>query len=318
MATVVSLARAKSCDDKEEIRNTVYRAIDMIDFKPCSSLETVLIKPNLCYYWDYTTGETTDPRVVSALIDYVRERYDKNAKIQIIEADASAMRTKYAFTTLGYRKLAVNKPVELVNLSTGETSEREVQVGKLRFKLAIPRILENPDLFINVPKLKVGPYASGNHPAITCGMKNLFGCIATPRKVKYHPHLNEVIVGVNKLISPHLTVIDGIIALGKHPVNLGLIMACEYVIAADFVAAKIMGYNPYNIKHLNLAINEKEEWSRVVRNIKVVGEDIDKIQSLFPKRNNFLFAMSWGLQLSLLNFYLRHSGDNAPPILEKV
>jgi len=315
MVTVVSLARAKSCDDSEEIRNTVHHAVDMVDFKPRGSLDTVLIKPNLCYYWDYTTGETTDPRVVSALIDYVRERYDKNAKIKIIESDASAMRTRHAFTTLGYRKLAATKSVELVNLSKGEISEREVRVGKLRFKLAIPRLLENPDLFINAPKLKVGPYASGKHPAITCAMKNLFGCIATPRKVKYHPLLNEVIVGVNKLIAPHLTLIDGIIALSKHPINLGLIVASESVIAADFVAAQIMGYNPYNIKHLSLAIKEKEEWSRLVGNIKVVGEDIDTFQSLFPKRNNFLFAASWGLQLSLLNFYLKLSGDNVPPIM---
>jgi uncharacterized protein (DUF362 family) len=77
--------------DEENIKHAVYQAVELIEFKP-NPVKSVLIKPNLCYYWDYSTGETTDPRVVSALIDYVREN-NANAEIKVVESDALAMRS---------------------------------------------------------------------------------------------------------------------------------------------------------------------------------------------------------------------------------
>ena len=31
---------------------------------------------------------------------------------------------------------------------------------------------------------------------MSCGLKNIFGSIAVPRKIAYHPHLNEVIENI--------------------------------------------------------------------------------------------------------------------------
>ena len=44
--------------------------------------------------------------------------------IAIVESDASAMRCKYAFSMLGYEKLAKEKNVRLVNLSEDESRQR--------------------------------------------------------------------------------------------------------------------------------------------------------------------------------------------------
>jgi len=311
---IVSVVRAESYDEIG-IKDAVYRALDMTEFKPTETPKSVVVKPNLRWYWDYSTGETTDPRVVSAIIDYIRERWNEGAEIKIAESDASAMRTKHAFKILGYEKLARQKSVELVNLSAGEVVEREIVVKGYKCVLPLPNMLFDSDVFINAPKLKVGPYAGGRCLHMTCALKNLFGCISKPKKVRFHPYLEEVIVGVNKLIKPHLTVVDGIIALGKYPVRLGLIIAGEDNLTIESVAARVMGYNPSKIPIIRLAY---QEGIGDFNDVKLVGENINEIEKRFPKRSRLFFKLSWKMQFLLLHLYTKVSGDVVPTVLENV
>ena len=312
MGETVSLARTDVFDQRG-IRDAVFHASDMVDFAPSEPVETVAIKPNLRFYWDYSTGETTDPRVVASVIDYVRERWNAKAKIAVVEADASAMRTRHAFPMLHYDRLANEKGVELVNLSDGEVCEKEVTVGRHKFTFPLPRMLFDADLFINCPKFKVGPYASGNALHITCSLKNLFGCISKRRKVGWHPQINEVIVGLNKVIRPHLNVVDGIVALGQQPVKLGLIVAGQDPVAVDSVVARIMRYKPSTVRQIHLA---EKEGVGTAHNITVVGEDVKAMSKLFPSRSPLAFKLAWTGQLSMLRLYAKLSGDAVPPLLD--
>jgi len=313
----VALVRAENGalgrPDQSDITDAVYRALDLIAHTPSHQPQTVAIKPNLRFYWDYSTGETTDPRVVAAVIDYVRERWNPQARIAVVESDASAMRTRYAFPMLGYDRLAREKEVELVNLSEDEMLEREVRVGSRALRLPLPRSLHEVDLFISCPKLKVGPYAGGNALHITCTLKNLYGCIGKRRKLVYHPQVNEVIVAVNKQLRPHLHVVDGIVALSSRPVRLGLIIAGTDAVAVDSVAAQVMGYNPAEVKQIRLAEQERVG-SR--RGLVTLGEDVRSLAKAFPKRNQIGFKLSWHLQLAMLRLYARLSGDAVPPALD--
>ena len=240
----MSVVDAKSTSE-EDINSAVYEAIEKAQFRPRDSAKTVVLKVNLRYYWDFSTGETTDPRVGSAIIDYFREIYDQKAKIIIAEADASAMRTKYAFRMLGYEDLAREKSVELMNLCDCKKVDLEVTVNGKKFDLPVAEPMLDADVLLNVPKLRTHRLTE-----ISCSLKNLFGAIAVPRKIVYHPNLDEAIVAINKLLKPHLTVIDGIIALGKQPVKMNLVLASKDQLAIDYIAAKIMGYDPNRIRHL--------------------------------------------------------------------
>jgi uncharacterized protein (DUF362 family) len=264
----------------------------------------------LCYYWDAFTGYTTDPRLVAATIDVLREKYGlENADIKIVEADATAMRTSHAFRMLGYEKLAEEKEVELFNLSLDKIIEMKVTVNGREISFPIPESLLKADLFINMPKMKIMSATT-----ITCAFKNLFGCIASPRKIIYHPILSEAIVGVNKILHPHLTIVDGIVALGQHPVNLNLIVAGFNSFAVDWVVSEIMGYNPSRISYLKLA---QAAGVGTPNDIKVVGEKIEQFRNQFPHVNAFLLKRQNNLQLKLLRLYSRTVGDVIPPILEK-
>ena len=307
MGSVVSLVRVKR--SAEDIIDAVSEAFDLINFEPDASVKSVAIKPNLCYYWDSDTGYTTDPRVVAGIIDYVRERCGKDVDIKVVEADASAMRTKYAFPVLGYEKLAKEKDVELFNLSKDVLVDKTVHVNKREISFRVPQLLLKSDLSINVPKLKIMRATK-----ITCAMKNIFGCIGAPRKVVYHPFLNEAIVGINKILRPHLTIVDGLVALGRFPAKLNLIMASADPFSIDWVASQIMGYKPSRVKYLKMAFNEKvgDPEGVITR-----GAEIAEFAKLFPKEGLLSTGFLWSLQFQLLKTYKKIVGDIIPPVLEE-
>lgn len=306
MGDVVGLVKSRSSVDG--IKESISQALDLIDFKPKDLVKNVDIKVNLCYYWQAATGYTTDPRVVAGLIDCVRERCGNDVRIRVVEADASAMRTKHAFPMLGYEKLAKEKKVELFNLSNGEILQEKVNVNGREIAYQVPASLMKSDLFINVPKLKIM-----RETKITCALKNIYGCIAFPRKIVYHPFLNEAIVGINKILHPHLTVVDGIVALGRFPIELDLIMASKDAFSVDWVASEIIGYNPAKVKFLKIAMEEK---LGDTQNLATRGESVVTFKHIFPRENFFSSRRWWNLQLGLLRLYTRIAKDVVPSILE--
>ena len=66
-------------------------------------------------------------------------------------------------------------------------------------------------------------------------------------------------MGINKILHPHLTVVDGIVALGRFPIKLKPNYGWNRPFAVDWIASKIMGYKPSRIKFLNMAYKEKME-----------------------------------------------------------
>jgi len=233
------------------MKEAIEDSLDLIDYKFYEGIRKVAIKPNMCYYWDYSTGQTTDPKFVAAIIEILRENFSTEVDISIVESDASAMKCKYAFKFLGYEKIAEQHHVKLVNLSEVEAEPAKVKVRDQNFNFMVPQIIKNADLRINVPKIKHMPLTK-----ISCALKNIYGCNPYPKKFKYHSKLNETIVALNKVMQFNLCILDGIIVPSSQTSKLGLIMASQDPVAMDTAAATIMGVNPKSVEHIMLA--EKE------------------------------------------------------------
>jgi uncharacterized protein (DUF362 family) len=293
------------------IDSAVEKAVDSLNYDFTRKIDSVVIKPNLCYYWDASTGETTDPRLVSAVIDYIRMKIGNDVKITVAEADASAMKTRYAFRILGYDKLCEKKNVQLVNLSEGEIIQKQVKVNGRELKLPVNDILLKADLIINVPKLK-----SHNFVGITCALKNIFGAISKPRKYSYHEIISDVIVGVNKIVKSDLVIVDGLIVHGSGTKKLGAILASNDPLANDLKAAEIMGFNPKKVPYLTLAIKEK---IGQVNKIELIESNIrlKDLKKQFPHQNHLIHKISWDLQLKSIQIYAKLTDDVIPPFLVK-
>jgi len=288
---LVSLVDTSKCAILTE---AVEQALELIHFDFRKEIRKVAIKPNLCYYWKSTTGETTDPDLVEAIIDVLRMKCNAD-KIFIVESDATAMRAKYAFKALGYEKLATRKKIKLLNLYENDSLSVPNVASSISKEIRIPKILTEVDLFVSVPKLKLHSLTG-----LTCALKNQFGCIPLRRKVVFHNRLQEAIAFINKLIPPDLFVVDGIIAGGKTPKKLDLIMASSDPVAVDCVAAKIAGLSARRIKH----IAESEKIGLGSTNFQCVGDDIQSFAKKFP-RKDFVSRFSRKALLKSYALYLR-------------
>lgn len=289
--SIVSFVRTEG-SNYDSLKKAVEKSLDLIKFNFNVSPKKVAIKPNMCYYNDYSTGETTDPRFVAVLIDIFRERLSSDPEIFVVESDASAMKCKYAFRILGYEKMANAKNVKLVNLGEEPYENVEVRIANKYFRFRLPQTICESDMLINVPKIKYMLSVK-----ITCALKNIYGCNAYEKKYVYHKALNEAIVGINKLIKSNLVVVDGIIASGIKTQRIGLVMASEDPVAIDAAASKILGFNPKSIRQITLAAEEGIGNPHFIPK----GESSTCIKDLYPKRR-----LKNKIRMFLADLYLRY------------
>jgi uncharacterized protein (DUF362 family) len=278
------------------VKESILKSLDLIDYSLEKKIANIVIKPNLCYYWDYSTGQTTDPKFVAALIDLIHEKVSSNVNISIVESDASAMKCKYAFKMLGYEQLSQLHNVRLVNLSEDQNNVANFTVGKQSFRLMVPNVIRNADLKINVPKIKY----TVEKLKITCALKNVFGCNPYPKKFKYHQRIDEAIVALNKAMNFDLCLVDGTVVSGAQPRKLGLLMASRDSVAIDAAAARIAGINPNKITYLKLA--SKEGLGEMVFSPR--GMSINYFTSRYPHKSIRTELMS------TINRLLAYTGIN--------
>jgi uncharacterized protein (DUF362 family) len=285
----MSLVSIVKVEESQNIYKAIDKALDLIRFRFPNKIRRVIIKPNLCYYWDYSTGQTTDPKFIELLIELLREKISPNINISIVESDASAMRCKYAFKVLGYEEIAEKHKVNLINLTNEESDNETTIVNSKKLIFKVPRIIKDADLRINVPKPKYWPNVK-----LTCALKNIFGCNPNPKKYQYHKNINETIVALNKLMKFDLCLLDGMVVTGgSHPKKIGLIMASTDPVAFDAAVAKIMGIRPKSIRYLVLA--QKEGLGRL--NFSPIGDNLNHIMDEFPKKKfrNKMFEFAYKL-----------------------
>ncbi|MFH0960921.1 MAG: DUF362 domain-containing protein [Pseudomonadota bacterium] len=262
--------------DGEKFEDAILKSLRLIDYNFPRDARNIVIKPNLCYYLDWTTGYTTDPNFVASLATVLRKNISKDMTINVVESDASAMKCKHAFKMLGYEKMAQRWDLNLVNLSDDEFEEVRTTVNNSRLVFKVPSTIRNADLLINVTKMKY------SRPSVkmTCALKNIFGCNPYPQKYRYHYKLPEVIVGLNKIMKFHLNIIDGNVVYGEGTSRLGLVMASRDIVAIDAACAKIMRISPRRIKYLRLA--EKENVG--ISKFEARGVSLEYFASRFPRQ----------------------------------
>lgn len=286
--SLVSFTQIKTEDG---IKNTIQEALELIQYKFPTNIKKIVIKPNLCYYWDHSTGQTTDPKFVAALIELIREKISPDIDISIVESDASAMECKHAFRMLSYEKLSREYNVRLINLSENNSDMVEVTAGEQSFHLKVPQTVQSADLKINIPKIKY----TFEKIKITCALKNIFGCNPYSKKFRYHPVLEEAIVALNKAMKFDLCLIDGNIVSGVQPHRLGLVMASKDPVAIDVAAAKIAGVNPNTIRYIQLA--SKEGLGKASFTPK--GVPLSYFKARYPKKGTQRKLMSKAYDLTI-------------------
>jgi uncharacterized protein (DUF362 family) len=257
----------------------VFKAMDMVDYKKVlAGYSTILIKVNFIVDKTWDTGATTDPLVVEAIIMKLKEL---PVRIIVVESDASMTNADKAFEATGMKDMCIKNEVEWLNLRHVKDKVKiEIKDGETLKEITVPKLVTESAV-ISAAKLKTHMATT-----VTLGMKNMFGLLPDKFKAKYHAKgISNVILDINSVLKPTLTVVDGFVAMEGRgptdgtPVQMDLIIAGTDPVATDAACCKIMGIDPTQVKHIRKAAEKgigKLE-------TKIIGEKIESVTRTFKK-----------------------------------
>jgi uncharacterized protein (DUF362 family) len=215
--------------------------------------DDVVIKINLCDFRLPETGAVTHPIFLDATLNYLRSTF-KDLNIFVVESDASCARPDLLIKWLGFESILQKYGAKYFNLSKVETCKKSI-AGRYFREMDIARILNDSDYFISMAKLKTHMITK-----ISCCLKNQFGCIPYPRKIRFHHRLDDAIVDANLAMKPDFCIVDGIIGMGGTkgptdgvPLNYETIITGKDPVAVDSVCANILGFRPFFVGHIRKA-----------------------------------------------------------------
>jgi len=214
--------------------------------------DRVMIKPNLLVSRQNWVGINTDPRVVDALVKFLKGR----GVHRITVGDGSGMgysATK-AFDYCGYREMASRYGLNLVDLEKDAFVKKPVRMEGPFKSLEIARTILECDFLINVPLMK-----AHNETLITCSLKNLKGTLSRSMKTAFHGvNLHQAIAQLNSVLIPDLIIVDGLQGdlhseSGHDPVVMDRMILGTNPVEIDSVVADTLGYKPRDIRHIAYA-----------------------------------------------------------------
>jgi uncharacterized protein (DUF362 family) len=264
----------------ERGHDPVYRALDLIDYKSAfSGFEKVLVKVNFICEKTWDSGATTDPVVVEAIIKKVS---DLGLEVCVVESDATITSADKAYAKTGMKEMCERNGVEFVNLRhMKDRVKLVVPDGEALKTVTVPRLVVESAV-VSAAKLKT--HSATN---VTLGLKNMFGLLPDKFKGKYHARgISKVIVDVNAVIKPVLTVVDGFVGMegagpiDGDPVRMDLIVAGRDVVSVDATCCRIMGFDPRYVTHVWRAF---ERGLGEIDDVDVVGEKVEDVTRVFKR-----------------------------------
>jgi uncharacterized protein (DUF362 family) len=219
----------------------------------------ILIKPNLC---GGVAGEPGSHTGIAALEAVLAVFSSFGLPLFIGEADCSFNDADAMFKQLRIHELAKKFNARVVNLSEGPSIDVAVPDPNNIKTLRIAAVLSGA-FILSVPVLKTHPWSG-----ITITMKNMYGATYPREKSVYHSGLEENIVDINRVIGPHLSIVDATVAVvrggfkyglwvGCPPSRLDCIIAGVNPVAVDAVGTKLLKREPESIGHIRIAAQQK-------------------------------------------------------------
>ena len=166
--------------------------------------------------------------------------------------------------------------VEYVNLRhVKDRVKLDIPDAETLNSITVPRIVTESAI-VSAAKLKTHMSTT-----VTLGMKNMFGLLPHKLKGKYHVKgISGVIVDINTILKPALTVIDGFVAMEGRgpsdgtPVQMDLIIAGTDTVATDATACRVMGFDPHEISHVHRAY---EKGLGNIDDVQILGEKLEYV-----------------------------------------
>lgn len=233
---------------RQDIRQAIHDTLENYELHQDGA---ILIKPNFNNDLAALTGNSTDLRVLAALVQILQERGYTN----IIIADGPNIgiyrKGIDVFGRLGVRALADHFDVNLVDLNHAPAVQVELVTGPVQ----VAEICLGADFMISIPKIKTHAEAG-----MSAAIKNLMGCVVGTDTRLVHADLAANLVRLNEIINPDLILVDGLVGMegngpgdGK-PKRLDMLLAGTNPFLLDLLIAQLVGLDRTKIPCLQIAM----------------------------------------------------------------
>ncbi len=277
---------------EEEVRNSLYSSMNDIfeNFGGSKELfknKNVFIKINAI---DFRKQCYTSPKVIASAIDVVK---DSGAnEVNIIENVTQSNVTRVVFNVIGLDNMFGKKDAKPIYLD--EEDSIEVKIGEDNKEIEFPKILyqkliknKDDNFYLSLPKLKTHSMTT-----VTLGVKSQMGLIQHVSRPTWHNfELHQFLTDLYDFVKPDFTIIDGLNAIihGHYPLEnkldeyvepMNILIGGKDTLAVDTIAAKVLGYDIDEVKHLKLAKKANLGYGNLEK-INLKG-NISKFQEKYP------------------------------------
>jgi len=214
--------------------------------------DVVLLKPNISWDRRPEYAATSNPELVSAIVKLCLNAGAK--KVIILDNTCNDARRCYPNSKIQEVATAAGADVRFVR--ENQFVETPIPGGTSLHSWPIHREVFEVDKIINLPILKHHSLSK-----ITIGFKNMMGLTGGNRG-RIHFPFSEKIVDLNRVIIPHLTIVDAIRILRRNGPSggnlrdvetLNTIIAGTDRVLVDAYSAKVFGLDPKLLDYLQLA-----------------------------------------------------------------
>ncbi len=237
-----------------DLHERLEEALEWLDWKSIIQGDSrVFIKPNLTNSF-YKEGVTTSPAFLEALVRILRTRC-RNVAIGEGDGGYHAWKAEEALRRHGLYELQDKYGVEVVSLNDSPREYLPVSVKGRTYEIPLPRRLtQETDVFISAPVLKVHGMTR-----FTFGLKNQWGCILDPYRLRFHHIFAEAVLAINQRLGPRILIADPFWGLTDRgpmegtPFALDTLIAATDVYAFDRVGCEVLGLDAQQVPYLALA-----------------------------------------------------------------
>lgn len=228
--------------------------------------KSVLIKPNLFEPVSYTTGQTTSPALVQAVIEWCQQKGAH--KVLVGEGPsyftpAGALRE--CFTKTGMADVVEHCGAQWILFDEHPCRTYCAASPFLPERFSISEHAFSHDILINLPVPKTHYLTT-----VSIAMKNLKGFLKREDKPLFHRvDIHRAVVELNKLITPTINLVD---FTTPRDHRSGFIVAGSDIVATDSVCTTLMGLHPHEVKMLALG-SQAGLGEMNLGNIAISGED---------------------------------------------
>ena len=229
-----------ACWSAAEVRQGLESSLAVFRGRLPTDLDArIVIKPNLNNDLCGLTGNSTDLRVLCALLEALRDRGYRDLTIADGANVGVARRGIDVFKRLRLRGLQTRYGVRLVDLNTDRGEPVLLHAG------AHPRVARtvlDADFLISAPTVKTHAEAG-----LSSACKNWVGIVCGQDKREMHRALGRNIATLIQVVPPDLIVVDGLVGMEGNgpgdgdPTRLGSLLVADDPWVSDLAVARRVG-----------------------------------------------------------------------------